>query len=311
LPLVQRIAIRVVIACKMNQTTKELLSGSAGGIAQVLAGQPMDLIKVRLQSSNAYNGPIDAFRRIVAEEGPLAFYKGTVAPLIGIGACVSIQFAALGAIQRIFVEQNIKRGRSSQLDAGQLYLAGAGAGVANSVVSGPVEHIRIRLQTQPTPKAGTVPLYLGPVDAVKMIHRSDGLRGIYQGQIATLWREFHGYGMYFLTYEYLVQRQCVKQNCTRQELSTANVMTYGILAGWSLWLTAYPLDVIKSRMQTDAFPSQGNLRQYNSTFDCVKQLYRQQGVKGFFRGLMPALIRSPFANAATFATYEAALAFLT
>ena len=31
----------------------------------------------------------------LATEGPSAFYKGTVAPLIGIGACVSLQFAFL------------------------------------------------------------------------------------------------------------------------------------------------------------------------------------------------------------------------
>ena len=31
-----------------------------------------------------------------------------------------------------------------------------------------------------------------------------------------------------------------------KNLSTANVMTYGIAAGWALWLTAYPLDIIKA-----------------------------------------------------------------
>jgi hypothetical protein len=61
------------------------------------------------------------------------------------------------------------------------------------------------LQTQlPT----SVPYYSGPIDAVTKIFKSDSLRGIYTGQGATMAREFHGYGMYFLAYEALVQRWC-------------------------------------------------------------------------------------------------------
>ncbi len=68
------------------------------------------------------------------------------------------------------------------LSLGQYYLAGSFAGVGNSFVSGPVEHVRIRLQTQ------TSNIYSGPLDAVKKIYRADGLRGVYHGQGATLAR---------------------------------------------------------------------------------------------------------------------------
>ena len=40
--------------------------------------------------------------------------------------------------------RNIRQGKSADLSYPQLYLAGAGAGITNSVISGPVEHIRIR-----------------------------------------------------------------------------------------------------------------------------------------------------------------------
>ena len=58
----------------------------------------------------------------------------------------------------------------------------------------------IGLQIQ-TSKPGDPTHYSGPLDVIKKIYRTDGLRGIYQGQAATVLREFHGYGMYFLTYE--------------------------------------------------------------------------------------------------------------
>lgn len=75
-------------------------------------------------------------------------FKGTLSPLLGIGICVSIQFGAFEATKRFFSQQNILRGEGGPdgklLSPPQLVLAGSLAGLANSVVSGPVEHIRIR-----------------------------------------------------------------------------------------------------------------------------------------------------------------------
>lgn len=63
----------------------------------------------------------------------MAFYKGTLTPLIGIGACVSVQFGAFHEARRRLETWNKKYnpGRS-ELTYAQYYLAGATAGVANS-----------------------------------------------------------------------------------------------------------------------------------------------------------------------------------
>lgn len=96
--------------------------------------------------AGTYAGMVDCAGRILTREGPLAFYKGTLTPLLGIGACVSIQFGALEATKRYFMEKNVRAGWNNPRDLsdGQLFIAGVSAGLANSVVSGPVEHIRIR-----------------------------------------------------------------------------------------------------------------------------------------------------------------------
>jgi solute carrier family 25 (mitochondrial carnitine/acylcarnitine transporter), member 20/29 len=124
------------------QTVKELLAGSFGGIVQVLVGQPFDTVKVRLQTSAAYSGVLDCASKTLRNEGLNGFYKGTLTPLLGIGACVSIQFAALESIKRAFGADK------KPLTLGQLYIAGAGSGLANSFLAGPIEHVRIRLQVQ-------------------------------------------------------------------------------------------------------------------------------------------------------------------
>ena len=48
-----------------------------------------------------YSGMVQCATGILKNEGPLAFYKGTLTPLIGIGACVSVQFGAFNYARRL------------------------------------------------------------------------------------------------------------------------------------------------------------------------------------------------------------------
>lgn len=154
-----------------------LRAGTAGGIAQVLVGQPLDMLKVRLQTApqGTYSGMGDCAMQIIKKDGPLGFYKGTLTPLLGVGLCVSIQFGVVERVKREFASANaraagVPAGAEAALGVGpkafpltnpQLYTAGVAAGVANSFVAGPVEHIRIRLQTQATK------VYNGPLDCAR------------------------------------------------------------------------------------------------------------------------------------------------
>lgn len=94
-----------------------------------------------------YTGTLDCVKQTLAKEGIKGFYKGTTTPLVGVGACVSIQFVTLQAMKRYY---NDKNGPAANgfLTNSQLYIAGAASGITNSIISGPVEHIRTRLQVQ-------------------------------------------------------------------------------------------------------------------------------------------------------------------
>jgi solute carrier family 25 carnitine/acylcarnitine transporter 20/29 len=197
-----------------------------------------------------FAGMGDCAGKLLKNEGPLAFYKGTLTPLLGIGVCVSIQFGAAERTKRFFVEQNKRRGLGgpdgSLLTGGQLAMSGVAAGLANSVVSGPVEHIRIRtyqlessaepdlrssgLQTQ----SATNPAYRGPWDAFKKIGGEYGIRGIFKGQGVTLLREASGYAIYFWAYEKLVQREMRDKGIKREELSPAKAVLFGAAAGYAV-----------------------------------------------------------------------------
>ena len=76
------------------------------------------------------------------------------------------------------------------------------------------------------------------------------------------------------------------------------VATYGGLAGEALWLSSYPFDVIKSKMQSDGF---GPNRKYGSMRDCFAQTWRLEGARGFWKGIGPTLLRAMPVSAGTFA----------
>jgi solute carrier family 25 carnitine/acylcarnitine transporter 20/29 len=285
----------------MLRTAKDLFAGAAGGITQVLLGQPFDIVKVRLQTTNQYSSALDCAAKILRNEGPLAFYKGTLTPLIGIGACVSVQFGAFHEARRRFEELNAKRfpKHDPGLSYTQYYLAGAFAGVTNSVLSTPIEHVRIRLQTQPH---GAQRLYSGPIDCIRKLSTHEGvLRGLYRGEVVTIFREAQAYGVWFLTFEYLMNQDAKRNSIKREEISSVKIATYGGLAGEALWLASYPFDVIKSKMQSDGFGAQ---QKFTGMVDCFRKTWRTEGFGGFWRGLGPTLLRAMPVSAGTFATVE-------
>jgi len=280
------------------RTAKDLFSGAAGGVAQVLLGQPFDIVKVRLQTSSKYPNAVSCASSILQNEGPMAFYKGTLTPLIGIGACVSVQFGAFHYARRAFEERNLHSGAAG-LSYGQYYAAGAFAGLTNSVLSGPIEHVRIRLQTQPH---GADRLYNGPLDCIKKLSAHEGvLRGLYRGQAVTLWREAQAYGVWFLTFEYLMAQDMKRNNVQRSDISSPKIAFYGGLAGEALWIASYPFDVVKSKMQSDGF---GEGQRFKSMRDCFAQTWRAEGARGFWKGIGPTLFRAMPVSAGTFAVVE-------
>ncbi|KAJ2772622.1 Mitochondrial carrier protein ymc2 [Coemansia nantahalensis] len=285
------------------RAVKDYLSGWVGGISRVLAGQPFDTIKVRLQTQpDMYRGTVDAVRKTVQNDGFAGFYKGTTTPLVGVGIYVSVQFTVMEQMKRTFARINgTPAGQPAQLTPLQLYAAGATAGAATSVISGPVEHIRVRLQVQ---TAGMAAKYRGPGDCIAQIYRGHGIAGIYRGQAATMLRELSGYGMYFMAYEALIQHTMRATGRPRAEIPSSQVFIYGGAAGLAMWLTNYPFDFIKSKMQTDGF---GPARVFRGTLDVARQTFQREGVRGFYRGITPCLLRAVPANAATFIGFEMAL----
>lgn len=164
------------------------------------------------------------------------------------------------------------------------------------MLSTPIEHVRIRLQTQPH---GAARLYNGPLDCVKHLIKNGGgvAGGLYRGTGITLLREAQAYGAWFLAFEWMMAREKV-----RAEVPAWKVAFYGGLAGEALWLSSYPFDVVKSKMQTDGLGA--GERKYANARVCAAEIWRKEGARGFWRGVGPTLLRAMPVSAGTFFVVE-------
>jgi hypothetical protein len=123
--------------------------------------------------------------------------------------------------------------------------------------------------------------------------------GLYRGSAVTVLREAQAYGVWFLSYEYLMNAHAARNKIDRNQISTPMIALYGGLAGEMLWLGSYPFDVVKSKMQTDGF---GDKQRYKNMRDCFAQTWREAGPRGFWKGIGPTLLRAMPVSAGTFAT---------
>ena len=71
----------------------------------------------------------------------------------------------------------------------------------------------------------------------------------------------------------------------------------GFTGGCSVFGNA-PLDVIKTRMQGL------EAKKYKTTFDCTRQIMVKEGLKAFYKGTIPRLVRSVLNVGITFMVYD-------
>jgi len=279
---------------------KSFIAGGVGGVCLIITGQPLDTIKVRLQTQNVkpgetplYSGTLDCAKKTIAKEGFKGLYKGMVTPLIGITPIYAICFLGFGVGKKLQTSDP-----SQPLTLPQIWNAGMVAGVATTIIMVPGERIKCLLQIQ---GSGAAAKYAGPLDCAKQIYREEGLfRGLYRGTGATLLRDVPCSGAYFMGYEMLL-RYLTPEGQSRDNISPVRTLIAGGSAGILNWVVAIGPDTLKSRFQTSPPGT------YTGVRDVFSQIIRKEGPTALFKGLTPVMLRAFPANAACFLGYELAM----
>lgn len=242
-----------------------------------------------------FKGPMDVLAQTVRKEGFFALYKGMASPLLGIAGVNSLLFASYVYSKRVVSP-------FPQLSLKEIAIAGAMAGAANAILASPVEMFKVRMQGQ---YGAATDKKLR--DVAKEMWRDWGFRnGVMRGYWVTVAREIPAYAGFYTAFEFSKRKF---QSQYGDKVPVWALLASGSTGGIAYWLSCYPLDVIKSRIQLRQTPPTGKPWKYMA--DEIRMVIAESGLTGLFRGLSPSLLRTIPAGASTFAAFELTREFLT
>ncbi|EST04819.2 Mitochondrial substrate/solute carrier [Kalmanozyma brasiliensis GHG001] len=256
---------------------------SGGGSASIRVSLPV------------YRSATDAFRIIIKEERLWGLYKGVTSPMLG----VAIMNASIFGLYNLGLRYQQSHDLLSDHHIAQVFVAGMISGLGSSLITSPIDLIKIREQMNTSSKKPST------FQVFQQVVRTEGItRGLYRGWCTTAVRDL-GYGPYFASYELL--NASIKA-WTGRPLSNLDMAASGAVAGVVAWLSTFWADVIKTKIQASTRLDDGGRR--SLFWLTARETYRAGGVRAFFVGVGPTVLRALPVNAVLFVTYEVTKGFL-
>lgn len=134
---------------------------------------------------------------------------------------------------------------------------------------------------------------------IKEIFATRGIRGFFDGLMSTLARGMPGYFFFFGAYE-SSRTILTPEGKTKNDLGPFTTAFCGGLGGISYWLSVFPADVVKSRVQIN--PTSEFAKK--SFVAALLSIARNEGIGNLYSGLAPTLIRTFIASGTLFVTVE-------
>jgi solute carrier family 25 thiamine pyrophosphate transporter 19 len=131
-----------------------------------------------------------------------------------------------------------------------------------------------------------------------------GFKGFFAGCNPALIQIVPYMGLNFALYDTFLRLQTDEKNG-----KVANAGLSGTIAGGVSKAMVYPLDTVKKRIQAQTFSAivrqqEGEFqRQYKGMIDCITQIGRTEGLVGFYRGMVPSVMKNAAATGLTFAFF--------
>lgn len=257
----------------------EVIAGYFAGLSGVVVGYPLDTIKALIQTRGK------SISSIAKGLNQIAFFRGLPLPVLSLPLNNSMLFGVYG-----YSLSYLNNGNRNEREANikSIYFSGIVAGMATSFPKNPTEVLKIHLQTHDKAKIS------GLTDCIQQIIRTHGLKGLFRGITALVFRDSFSFGTYFLTYE-MMRRKNAELNIIESQMVT-NLISGGC-AGAFAWLQVIPFDVIKSRLQAD------RAHKYR-TIEMAFLIYKESGLLGFYKGLVPIIVRGFLVNSVILASYS-------
>lgn len=274
--------------------TDLLIGGSIGAVSKTVMA-PVERIKLLLQTQDSnpdvisgkvarYNGIGDCARRVMAEQGALAFWRGN---LVNCLRYAPQQGSALAFND--FINNKVFPKYSQKTDFWKAFLvnlsSGGLAGAIANTICYPFDFARTRLASDV--KQGK-PQFNGIFDCIATTVRQQGVTGLYTGWSVTVAGAF--------VYR-AGQLGCFKQiqdmNPYKKDKGTLGAVSafVAVTAARTVVMPFnYPFDTVRRRMMLESEKSKAD-RRYKGSVDCFLQVLKKEGTKGIYKGLIPELFR--------------------
>ena len=292
-------AVKIKYKTNTEYYLKSILSGGIAGGIEICITMPTEYVKTQLQldkgsGKTQYNGIVDCVKKTVREFGVRGLYRGLGSMILFSVPKSAVRFGGYDIVSKWV------SGGTGKVTKFEALGCGLCAGVLEALfVVIPQETIKTKMihdRNQPIPK------YKGTINAVSTIIRQEGFSGIYKGVTATVMKQGTNQAVRFYVM-YLLNNAYRGENDSKT-IPFYLTFVFGGIAGASSVFANTPIDVIKTRMQgVDA-------HKYKSNWDCIKQVYRQTGLLGFYKGTVPRLGRVCADVAIVFTIKEQVVKFL-
>jgi len=293
---------------------KQLLAGGVAGCAAKTVVAPLSRVTMLMQvqsmrphkfadgmhPNNRYM--LESVKKIYAEEGLLAFWRGNAAMMVHRFPYTAITFWG----RQVMDDHITTRCRAVMPDNVRSFISASTSAAIACIACYPLDLVKTRLTVQTKTK-----YYHGVVDALTKIVRDEGPRGIYRGLPPTLCSVVPMIGLNFACYDhfFLLYGDLGVQPVVHSFLA-------GGTSGALVSVLLFPVDLVRRQMQMVGFG--GRPQVYGSVFEAVRQVFATgynfdhshgnwrrtaSGFREFFRGLAPELVKATPMNAVMFCVH--------
>ncbi|CAD6334469.1 unnamed protein product [Miscanthus lutarioriparius] len=172
-----------------------LVAGAFAGVSSTLCTYPLELIKTRLTiQRGVYDNFLDAFVKIVRDEGPTELYRGLTPSLIGVVPYAATNYFAYDTLKKVYK----KVFKTNEIDNIPTLLIGSAAGAISSTATFPLEVARKHMQVG---AVGGKKVYKNMLHALLSILEDEGVGGLYRGLGPSCMKLMPAAGISFMCYE--------------------------------------------------------------------------------------------------------------